>query len=227
MSSVLLVCAGGGIASAHVTVHADDPTAGAGEAAVSFRVPNERDDAGTTKVDVFFPVATPLLDVYVQPHPGWTARPMTQQLAEPVTTDDGTITEAVSEIVWTANTTADALAPGQSTDFVVTAGRLPDTPSLTFKVLQSYSSGEVVRWIELPSAGDPEPESPAPTLSLAPVAVSSPSGRHDDSARVLGAFAALGLVAGAAGAGAALLASRRSRAGHVMTPLERPAEHAR
>jgi hypothetical protein len=148
-------------------------------------------------------------------------------LAEPVTTDDGTITEAVSEIVWTANTAADALAPGQSTDFVVTAGQLPDTPSLTFKVLQIYSSGEVVRWIELPSAGDPEPESPAPTLSLAPVAVSSPSGRHDDSARVLGAFAALGLVAGAAGAGAALLASRRSRAGHVMTPLERPAEHAR
>ena len=33
----------------------------------------------------------------------------------------------------------------------MTAGQLPDAASLTFKVLQTYSNDEVVRWIELPS----------------------------------------------------------------------------
>jgi uncharacterized protein YcnI len=219
-SSVLLVCAGAGVAAAHVTVHADNPTSGASDVALQFRVPNERDDAGTTKVDVFFPLATPLLDLYVQPHPGWTARTTKQHLAQPVTTDDGSITDAVAEIVWTADTAADALAPGQSADFVVTAGQLPDVSALTFKVLQTYSSGEVARWIELPSSGVPEPESPAPTLTLSKAA----GGGSDDQARVLGL---LGIVVGAAGGGAAFVMSRRSRAARLYPPFERRAEHAR
>lgn len=165
-------------ALAHVTVHVDNATRGASDVAVTFRVPNERDNANTTKIQAFFPTDTPLLGVLVQPHPGWTSKVTTKKLAKPVTTDDGTITEAVYEVDWTADSKADALQPGQSGDFVVTAGQLPDVATVTFKALQTYSSGEIVRWIEIASPGSAEPDFPAPTLTLtaanAPVEASNP-----------------------------------------------------
>ena len=46
-------------------------------------------------------------------------------------------------------------------------GQLPDdTDQLAFKTLQTYSDGDVVRWIEEAAAGDDEPENPAPVLKL-------------------------------------------------------------
>jgi uncharacterized protein YcnI len=184
-----------GTASAHVTVHADDPTSGASDVAVTFRTPNEMDNASTTKLDVFFPTATPLLGVLVQPHPGWTGKSTLTKLATPVKTDDGTITEAVSEVVWTADTAADGLQPGQSGDFVVTAGQLPDAKSLTFKALQTYSNGKIVRWIEVQAAGAAEPDNPAPTLDLAaaapdPGASTAPSSSAPASAATTGSGSA-------------------------------------
>jgi uncharacterized protein YcnI len=152
---------------AHVTVHADNATRGGSDVAVAFRVPSENEQASTVKVQVFFPMSTPLLGVLVQPHPGWTAAVKTATLTNPVKTDDGTISEVVSEVTWTPRSPADALRAGQSADFVVTAGQLPDAPTVTFKALQTYSTGDVVRWIEVAAPGAPEPEHPAPTLDLA------------------------------------------------------------
>ena len=49
------------------------------------------------------------------------------------------------------------------------AGSVPDRPGpLVFKALQTYSSGEIVRWIEVPVAGEPAPDTPAPVLTLTP-----------------------------------------------------------
>jgi uncharacterized protein YcnI len=221
-----LLVAAAGAASAHVTVHADDATSGASDVAVTFRTPNEMDDASTTKLEVYFPSDTPLLGVLVQQHPGWTGKAVTTKLTKPVTTDDGTITEAVSEVVWTPDTAADALHPGQSADFVVTAGQLPPAKSLTFKALQTYSDGTVVRWIEVPQAGGPELEHAAPVLDLAAVKtaaaatseasvqgnfVSAGSSTHstsDDAARVLGV---VGIVIGLAGVGFGVFTGRSSR----------------
>ena len=59
--------------------------------------------------------------------------------------------------------------PGTFQRFPVSMGPLPDVDSLEFKAAQTYSSGEVVRWIE-PRTGDAEPEHPAPMLTLAPAA---------------------------------------------------------
>lgn len=39
-----------------------------------------------------------------------------------------------------------------------------------FKALQTYSSGTIVRWIEVPVAGQPAPDFPAPVLTLTPPA---------------------------------------------------------
>jgi uncharacterized protein YcnI len=228
VTTVAFVGVAAGTASAHVTVHADNATSGASDVAVTFRTPNEMDNASTTKLDVFFPAATPLLGVLVQQHPGWTAKATTTKLAKPVTTDDGTITEAVSEVVWTADSAADALQPGQSGDFVVTAGQLPDAKSLTFKALQTYSNGKVVRWIEIAAPGAAEPDNPAPVLDLAaaapeasaaPSAVATPSSAtskpvvtaarastSDGTARALGV---IGIVVGLVGAGSGVALGRR------------------
>jgi hypothetical protein len=88
--------------------------------------------------------------------------------ATPIKTDDGEVTEAVSAITWTAASPASAIKPGQFDEFDVSAGPLPEATSMQFKALQTYSDGEVVRWIEPAPANGSEPEHPAPTLKLTP-----------------------------------------------------------
>ncbi|MFD6552511.1 YcnI family protein [Streptomyces sp. SAS_267] len=152
-----------GAAFAHVTVHPESYAKGATDGLLSFRVPNEEDTASTTKVQIFLPTDHPVVGVLVTPQAGWTAKATTVKLKKPVKTDDGTITDAVSEITWTGG----RIRHGEFQDFQVAFGQLPDdVDQLTFKTLQTYSDGKVVRWIEQPQKGEEEPESPAPALAL-------------------------------------------------------------
>lgn len=157
------VLAAAGAAFAHVTVHPESYAKGATDGVLSFRVPNEEDTASTTKVQVFLPTDHPLLGVLVTPQAGWTAKVTTTKLKKPVKTDDGTITDAVSEITWTGG----RIRHGEFQDFDVAFGQLPDdTGRLSFKTLQTYSDGNVARWIEETKEGADEPENPAPVLTL-------------------------------------------------------------
>ena len=114
---------------------------------LSFSVPNEKDDANTTALEVTIPTKYPIAFVSVKPMTGWTITTEKTKLAKPVKTDDGAVTEAVSKITWTA--TAGGLEPGQFDLFTISAGPLPTKPSkLEFKALQTYSDGDIVRWIE-------------------------------------------------------------------------------
>jgi uncharacterized protein YcnI len=150
------------VASAHVTVHPESYAKGATDGVLTFRVPNEEDTAGTTKVQVFLPTDHPVLGVLVSPQDGWTAKVTNTKLKTPIKTDDGTVTDAVSEITWTGG----KIDPGHYEDFNVAFGQLPEnTDQLTFKTLQTYSDGKTVRWIEEASGGE-EPENPAPVLKL-------------------------------------------------------------
>jgi uncharacterized protein YcnI len=216
------VLAAAGAAFAHVTVHPDSYAKGATDGTLTFRVPNEEDGAGTTKVQVFLPTDHPVLGVLVSPVPGWTATTTTTKLKTPVTTDDGTITEAVSEVTWTKGT----IKPGQYQDFSVAFGQLPeDTSELAFKTLQTYSDGKVVRWIEEAQAGQEEPENAAPVLTLtaaadtaspkasassAPAAAAAvaAASTDDSTARTIGIT---GLVVGLLGLAAAAFAITRNR----------------
>ncbi|GAA3128000.1 YcnI family protein [Streptomyces rameus] len=222
------VLAAAGIASAHVTVHPDSYAKGATDGVLTFRVPNEEDTASTTKVQVFLPTDHPVLGVLVSPRDGWTAKVTNTKLKTPVKTDDGTITDAVSQITWTGG----KIDPGHFEDFDVAFGRLPgDTDQLTFKTLQTYSDGRTVRWIEEAAKGDEEPENPAPVLKLtaedaqdrgsgaAPGAsaarkdsgsVDSTVAGSDSTARGLGVA---GLIVGVLGLAAAAFAVVRSRSG--------------
>lgn len=166
-------------ASAHVTVHAQQATQD-GYAKLTFRVPTEMDNASTTKLQVFFPTDSPIASVSVQPHPGWNFKVTTTKLSTPVNTGHGTITEAVSKITWTADSADTAIKPGEFDEFAISAGPLPSVPSLTFKALQTYSNGTIVRWIQLTQPGEPAPEHPAPVLTLA----SNGSGHAGDPASV-------------------------------------------
>jgi uncharacterized protein YcnI len=150
-------------ASAHVTVHSYDATRGGTDAVLSFRTPNEMDNATTVKLQVVLPTSTPLLGVLVQPLPGWSFAVKNVTLRKPVQTDDGPITSAVSEVTWSGG----HIPVGGYQDFNIDVSSLPNVPSLTFKALQTYSNGKVVRWIETAPKGAPEPDYPAPTLQLA------------------------------------------------------------
>jgi uncharacterized protein YcnI len=173
-------------AFAHVTVTPNTATPG-GYTRVAFNVPNEKPDASTVKLEVVLPADHPLASVSVQPVPGWSATPQRSKLPQPVQTDDGQVTEAVTSIVWQGG----QIQPGQFQQFLVSLGPLPkDTGKLAFKALQTYSDGSVVRWIDVPDGSGAEPEHPAPTLSLvaaaAPAVAEPAAAATDSTARALG-----------------------------------------
>ncbi|MBB6352060.1 YcnI family protein [Nonomuraea muscovyensis] len=153
-------------ALAHVTVNPGTAEQG-GFTKVAFRVPNERDDASTVKVEVSFPTDHPLAFVSVKPVPGWSVKVTEAKLPTPVKTEYGELTEAVSKVVWSGG----SIGKGEFQEFEVSMGRLPEgVDQLVFPTKQTYSKGEVVDWSEAPKADGGEPERPAPVLRLTPAA---------------------------------------------------------
>jgi uncharacterized protein YcnI len=170
------VVATAGPAAAHVTVGADDATRGAADSVLTFRVPNEDDAAKTVKVQITFPTKNPIASVKPETVPGWTATTTSVTFNPPIKTDDGDIKEGVGSITYTA--TAGGIAVGQFVSFRVLVGPLPDTKSLVFPTVQTYSNGKSVSWIEPIVDPATMPEHPAPVLELtaaAAAADSSPS----------------------------------------------------
>jgi uncharacterized protein YcnI len=215
-------------AFAHVT--AQPGTAEQGSySVVAFRVPNESDTAGTIKLELNLPADHPINSVRTTPIPGWTATTTKAPLNPPVTTDHGTLTEAVSTVTWTADPGM-RIEPGQYVDFPLSLGPLPtDTDRLVIPAVQTYDDGEVVRWDQPPSTDGSEPEQPAPVITLTPAtdeqpghmaapaagapAAGAPTSGTDTTARWLGGA---GLLIGALGLGVgigALLGSRRRAGG--------------
>ncbi|MEV1020128.1 YcnI family protein [Streptomyces sp. NPDC050264] len=229
VSSVVLVSAP---AFAHVSVQPEGAAAKGGYAVVDFKVPNERDDAATTKLEVTFPTDHPLASVMPEPIPGWKAEVTKSKLDKPLEMHGEKITEAVSKVTWTATGSGDGkgVQPGFFQKFPLSIGALPtDADELVFKAIQTYDNKEVVRWIEPQQKGQEEPENPAPVLELTAAAddehgasgasddgdkkeataassTSSDSSDSDTTARVLGI---VGIVVGAAGVAFGVLAGRR------------------
>jgi uncharacterized protein len=145
---VALAAAGAGLslappAQAHVTVHPNVIPEGA-FAVLNVRVPNETDDADTTKVQVQMPGGFEF--VSADPPPGWkfTAKRAGKE---------------VKQVIFSGG----RIPPGQFREFPLSVGipgKSGDT--LSFKALQTYSDGEVVRWI-----GPPDAEHPASTITIA------------------------------------------------------------
>ncbi|MFF7440027.1 DUF1775 domain-containing protein [Streptomyces sp. NPDC008122] len=236
LSSVVLLS---GTAFAHVSVQPQGEAAKGGYATVNLKVPNERDNASTVKVEVNFPLDHPLASVMPQPVPGWKAVVTKSKLDKPLEMHGKKINEAVSKVTWTAD--GSKIGPGEFQQFPLSLGRLPeDTDQLVLKAIQTYDNKEVVRWIEEQKEGAEEPENPAPVLKLSAASAdedhhggAAPSASagadekagHDDktadheetaaasssdtTARVLGV---VGILVGIAGVAFGLLAGRRRSA---------------
>ncbi|WP_022926955.1 YcnI family protein [Patulibacter americanus] len=212
-------------ADAHVTVQPPEAAAGT-YAVVNVRVPNEKDDRGTTKVEVQVPPGVSY--AAYQPVPNWTAKITTRAPAKPFSVQGEPVKEEIDTITFTGKGREGVIAPGQFLQFPVSI-RVPDGAEgskVAFKALQTYEGGEVVRWI-----GAEDSEAPAPALTLeeaddhdhagshdaaAPAGADADAaededtqeaGGNDTAAIVLGAG---GLLAGLAGLGIALASRRRA-----------------
>lgn len=199
-------------AFAHVEITPSSAPRGS-DAELSFSVPNEEATANTTQVVIVFPTDHPIPTVDVLPLAGWSYKVDTTHLSKPVQTDDGPVSDIVSQITWSGG----AIKPGEFQNFVVSAGPLPDADQIVFKALQTYSDGTIVRWIETPSSNGVEPEHPAPVLTLTkggdgttPAATSTSSSSSNDPGKTIAIIAlivgAVGLVVG----GIALVRARAS-----------------
>jgi uncharacterized protein YcnI len=206
-------------AGAHVTINPPEWEA-AGFARFAVRVPNERDNANATSVTVQFPEN--VLSASFMPAPGWRRTVQMARLAEPIEEEgEEPITERIASVTWSGGT----IRPGEFMEFGVSF-QVPEEPGeeLLFPSLQTYSSGEVVRWI----APDPEADTPAPRIAVLPPeeedeaaaepaaseaqAPASPAATEDDTARSRANLAVglgvAGLIAGLAALGLTLFRRR-------------------
>jgi uncharacterized protein YcnI len=204
--------------SAHVTINPGEWEA-SGFARFAVRVPNERDNANTTRITMRFPES--VVSASFMPVPGWTRTVRMARLAEPIEEEgEEPITERIASVTWSGG----SIRPGEFVEFGVSF-QVPETPGeeLLFPSVQTYSGGEVVRWI----APDPEADTPAPRIAVLPPeeeeeaaepaaaeaqAPTSPAATEDDQARsranlALGLGIA-GLVAGVIALGLALFRRR-------------------
>lgn len=144
-------------AGAHVTLQPNE-AAGGGFTRLNVRVPNERDDNGTVKVEVQMPPG--FVFVSYEAVPDWNVTISKRKLATPVEVEGSKITEEVDKVTFEGDGKAGVIAPGQFRDFGLSV-RVPEGAvgdKLTFKALQTYEGGEVVRWIGAPDADQPAPQ---------------------------------------------------------------------
>jgi len=147
-------------ASAHVRVIPETTAAGAWTV-LTFRVPNEKDAATTTKVVIDLPTDTPLSHVGTRPVPGWTAEVQTGKLPEPVDVEGATITEAPLHVVFTASPDA-AIGSGQFQEFELQVGPLPAWAELPVAVEHESFERQTWRGV-VPLRGPPSWQSPVPS----------------------------------------------------------------
>jgi uncharacterized protein YcnI len=135
-------------ALAHVTVQPNEAATGSFSRFV-VRVPNERDDANTTRVEVQLP---PLAFVSFQPKAGWERTVTMRTLDEPMEVFGEELTEVVGTVVWEGG----SIATGEFEEFGFSARMPEDVNVLEFPAVQTYDSGEEVRWV-----GPEDSEQPA------------------------------------------------------------------
>jgi periplasmic copper chaperone A len=148
-------------AQAHVTLQPGNVPAGS-FTRVDVRVPNERDNKGTIKVDLRLPNGFYFLSY--QKVPGWKTKVYRRKLDKPVDLGGFSVDTRYTRVTWTARRPQrDRIAPGQFQDFPLSV-RIPDGApgtQLRFRAFQTYQRGERVAW-----TGAPDSDAPAPRVTL-------------------------------------------------------------
>lgn len=146
--AILLLLVTASSALAHVTVQPNEAVAGSFSRFV-VRVPNESEEASTTKIKVSLP---PMASVRFEPKEGWNRQEKIVEFEEPLEAFGQEITEGVGSVTWSGGN----IAPGEFLEFGFSAAMPEGETTLTFEILQTYSDGEVAKW-----TGAPDSESPA------------------------------------------------------------------
>lgn len=134
---VAVLMAAAGPAAAHVSVRPEEAVRGT-VAALTFSIPNERDDAATVAIAIELPGSFDTVEPL--PNGEWTA-----------TVDGGVVR-------WSGG----RLTGADRVELVVRIGPLSGPDQLVLPAVQTYDRGEVVRWIE----EGHDSEHPAPVLAL-------------------------------------------------------------
>ncbi|MEW2571245.1 DUF1775 domain-containing protein [Streptomyces sp. NPDC047070] len=143
-AALTAVLALAGPAAAHAEVEADKAQALAENVTLTFVSEAESASAGFREVRVVLPKGIAPADVSLGKAPkGWSLK----------TTADGYVVGGP------------ALKTGVDAEYEVKVRQLPDADEVAFKTVETYSDGEISRWIELPKDGE-EGEQPAPLLKL-------------------------------------------------------------
>jgi Domain of unkown function (DUF1775) len=131
---------------AHVEVSADNPKAGATNVTVTFTSEAESASAGITSEQVTLPAGITPAQVRLGTAPaGWNLTPGLNGFT----------------------VAGPALPVGTDAKFSVVIAQLPPAATeLIFKTIETYSDGSIVRWIDETQPGQPEPDHPAPILTL-------------------------------------------------------------
>ncbi|RKD25553.1 nuclear export factor GLE1 [Ammoniphilus oxalaticus] len=157
LSTVLTVTMFSGLAEAHVTVQPREVTQGSYEV-FTVRVPSEKDDTPTMKVEVKFPEGVSVSRF--EPKPGWSY--------EVEENDDGRI----EGVRWSA--TGEGLAPIEFAQFTFQGRVNDDATDLIWKAYQTYGDGDVVDWV-----GAEGSETPASVTTVKPLPAGQAADDHD------------------------------------------------
>ena len=162
-------------AQAHVTLQPDTAPAG-GFTRLDVRVPNERDDAGTTKVDVQLPPGFIVRVLRARARLEREGHPLEGRRADRRRRGARERRAGLADHL-DRDGKQGVIEPGEFQDFGLSL-RIPDGKAgdkLTFKALQTYDDGQVVRWI-----GPEDADEPAPVVTLE---AGSAGGGHGAPAR--------------------------------------------
>ena len=88
-----------------------------------------------------------------------------RSLPAPTKVGDFTLTKVPASVTWTADA-GTSIPQGQFQIFSLTLDPVPNTATLTFGAVQTYSDGAVVNWNQPEPADGSEAEHPAPVLHL-------------------------------------------------------------
>lgn len=163
-TAALAALATTGPAAAHVTIAAQNTTAGS-YTLLTVSVPHGCDGDATTGVAVQIP--EPINAVTPSVNPNWEVETVMVDLAEPITDNHGNeITERVDQIVYTTDT---PLPDGVRDSFELSL-RIPEEAAgqtLHFPTVQTCTDSDHP-WIEIPTDGqDPDDlQSPAPSITV-------------------------------------------------------------
>jgi uncharacterized protein YcnI len=148
-----------GIAAAHVGTTPGQAPAGQ-TSVVGFTVGHGCEGSPTRSVTIRIPAG--VTSAKPRSKPGWRISIKRGTLAQPVKDFEGnTVTKGVLEVTWRGT-----LPDAWYDTFELRLG-MPNTPGKTlyFPTVQRCTKG-VHRWIQIPVAGKPEPEEPAPGVRL-------------------------------------------------------------